>query len=347
MRQAAVVTGLGCVSIVLFALSGCHSESSWKEWFPNKVQTLPNSDALDRALRLCSLTEGEQPFHLILDISPPVNAPAMRAQVDVFWLNRITYRTVIRSVGFTQIRIVNGEVVEEHDTGNFYPRWIENFVDAILDPVPKVPELRKVPGVIPIDSLSQACISSSADAIPAAQACFAGPEPKLTSGRDQTRYVSFDNFEPFGNQQIPRTLVNVLPENTLVRARIALLGPLDPSDYKLVKAQEFTLPENRIETTLVPASRAESMLESVTARGRPPLTPTTPGSQTDGPVKVYVRTDLTGKVREAYLDNSGRLSLQDSGADSAVTRALALKFKPLLVDGVPQQMEATISLSPV
>jgi len=346
MRRVAVVTGLSCVSIAFFALCGCHSESSWKELFPNQVETLPNSVALDRALRLCSLTEGEQPFHLILDISPPANAPAMRAQVEVFWLNRNTYRTVIRSAAFTQTRIVNGEVVEEHDTGNFYPRWIENFVDAILDPVPKVSELRKVPGAIPIDPLSQACISNTSDPIPSAQACFAGTEPKLTSGRDPTRYVSFDNFELFGDRQIARTLVNVLPENTLVRARIVFLVPLDQSDYKLVKAHEFTLPEKRIQTTLLPAATAESMIDSLTFKGKPPLPPTLPGSQTDGPVKVYIRTDITGKVREAYLDNSSNLSLQESGSDAAVTRALALKFKPLVVDGVPQQMESTITLQP-
>jgi len=149
MRRKAWMVGLGSASIALSSLCGC----SWEEIFPSNVHTLPNAVAVDRALRLCSLSEGDQPFHLVLEISPPAHPAGssrgpssrvsdprvqnLRAHVEVFWLNPITYRTEIRSQSFSQIRIVNGNVVEEHDTGDFYPRWIQNFVDAILDPVPQ------------------------------------------------------------------------------------------------------------------------------------------------------------------------------------------------------------------
>src|SRR5580658_7827295 len=152
MRRTAWIVALGCASIALSSLCGC----SWEEIFPPTAPPVPNAIAVDRALRLCSLSEGGQPFHLILDITPPPHAAAylrgedMRAQIEIFWLNALSYRTVIRSHNFSQIRIVNGSVIEEHNAGDFYPRWIQNFVDAILNPVPKVSILRKIAGSVPV-----------------------------------------------------------------------------------------------------------------------------------------------------------------------------------------------------
>jgi hypothetical protein len=347
MHRARTVICLGTLSLALSVFCGCNaSRSLWEEWFPPKVPTLPNNIALDRALRLGSLTEGERPFHLVLEISPPPHQPDKLAQIDIYWLNTITYRTQIHSKAFSQTRIVNGRVVDEHNTGDFYPRWIQNFVDAILNPVPQAAALRKISGVVPIAPQSQACISDSVQA----QVCFAGPEPNLTSDRDATRYVSFDDFQPFGAQQIARTLVDSLPENTLIRAHIVLLEPLQAKDQKLLRASEFTQNSKQIQTALVSRDTAESLLDSTPepahSRKQPALHNPPPALRADpqnlGPIKVYIRTDRTGQVREAYRDNSDHLSTQDTSSDPAAARALTLKFKPYLVNGAPQQIETTI-----
>jgi len=357
------------LSAALPVLSGC----SWNDIFAPEVPTLSNAAAVDRALQLCALTHGGQPFHLILEISPPapsnsspqipasLHAPSnlqsqMHAQIEIHWLNAITYRTVIRSPKFTQTRIVNGSVVEEHNTGDFYPRWIQNFVDALLDPVPKVAALRKLPGSVPVSRQSHACISNSSDELTSSQVCFQDEEPRLASGIDFTRYVSFDDFAPFGSQQIPRTLINDLPANILVRGRITLLEPLPQSAYHLLKASEFTQPAKQIRTTLISKSAAQSLLQSMPdadlfrayARENTRLVSYTPPSNDpksgqaapQGPITVYIRTDRTGRVREVYRDSADIYGLQSA----AVTRALAYKFKPLLINGVPQQMEAPLEL---
>jgi hypothetical protein len=357
MHRARPVICLGTLSLVLSVFCGCTSSRSlWEEWFPPKVPTLANNLALDRALHLSSLTEGDQPFHLILAISPPPHQPDKFAQIEIYWLNPITYRTQIHSRTFSQTRIVNGRVIDEHNTGDFYPRWIQNFVDAILNPVSDPATLRKIPGAIPIGPQSQACISTIGSADPGpAQVCLTGSEPKLTSARDATHYVSFDDFQPFGSQLIPRTLVESLPENTLIRAQIVLLEPLSPTSQRQLKATEFTQSAKQIRTALVPATTAQSLLDFNSANKpsskhnspSPPLTPL-PVLQSDpqnpGPIKVYIRTDRTGRVREAYRDNSNHMSMQSSTSDPAAARALALKFRPYLVNGVPQQMESTIAL---
>ena len=347
--RTAELIGLGGAALAVFSLCGC---SAWERFFPASAPSLSNSDAIDRAVRLCSLKAGERPFHLVLEIAPPEKLavrglPAdMHATVEVFWLNPITFRTEIRSQSFTQTRIVNGRAVEEHDTGDFYPRWIENFADALLDPVPEIEQLKKVSGKVPVGVQAHACISAPAGDTETAEICFQDTEPRIASGVDATRSVWFDNFAPFGPQQVARTLVDDLPDGLLVRGQVTLLETLPQADYPLLKATEFNLPEQQIATALAPESAAEPLLSSP-----PPLSSATalsqPGAATPAgtraigdKTRVLIRTDRTGQVREAYLAAPGLPGRENW----AVTRALAMRFKPLAVDGVARQMETVVAL---
>jgi hypothetical protein len=363
MRRAAIIFGLGCA---ISALAGC----SLKEMMQPLPAAVANDVALDRAIRISSLTASEQPFHLLLEITPPEHPASdplpevagesdMRATVELFWLNRITYRTVIRSTNFSQIRIVNGPVVEEHDTGDFYPRWIQNFVDAILDPVPKSAFLSRVPGSVNIGTTLQNCIDTSAlidiasspaltehapeeriqDEQHAARVCFRDSEPRIASGMDFTRYVAFDDFAPFGEQQIARTLINDLPANLLLRGRVTRLERLSQSDYALLKAHELTPASSQIKTTLVSQSAAALMLETPLSN-LPQRRPNPISGGTVIPATIYIRTDRTGKVREAYRNIADQFHQQDA----AIFHALNLKFKPLIVNGTARQMEAPFAM---
>ena len=357
MRRKAWMVGLGCASIALSSLCGC----SWEKFFPSDSPTLPNSEAVDRALRLCSLSEGEQPYHLVLDISPQahpasslrgpqIRALNLRAQVEVFWLNPITYRIEIHSPGFSQSRIVNGRVIEEHNIGDFYPRWLQNFVDAILDPVPQAARLRKLPGSVPIGVSSHACISSPEspdaplDQTAMAQVCFQDTEPRIAGGIVFDRSVWFDGFAPFGSQLIARTLVNDLPGNILVQGQVSLLEPLQKSDYRLLTAKEFTPASQKIETTLISATTAQSLLEATAGQPWRQVDLGPRDKQVAGePMTIYIRTDRKGRVREAYPDNPSNAD-QFGLQKSEIARALTLKFKPLIVNGAPRQIEASLIL---
>lgn len=368
MRARTLIKGLRSAVMTWLsagALLGC---SYLQDYFPPNSPSLPNADAVDRALTLCSLTHGAEPFHLKMLITPPersgrgaFQAPgvgAMQAEIELWWLNGITYRTEIRSAAFRQTRIVNGKVIDEQNAGNFYPRWIQNFVDALFEPVPNVDQLRREPGSIPVSQESHACISNanaSRDVTTTAQICFQGSQPLLASGISFNRYVAFDNFAAFRNQLIPRTLINDLPANVLIHGRILVLEPLRQSAYPLLKARRFTLPVEQIRTRLLAKAEAEALLDSTAlappsrhAYGRlkelasyPPRSEATGISSRAGdPVTVYVRTDKTGRVREAYTDRNDIYN-QHQGA---VARAMQLRFRPLIVDGAPQQIEAPVAV---
>jgi hypothetical protein len=359
MRANSLFQGLRSAVMIWLSLGALLGCSYLHDYFPPDLPTLPNADAVDRALQLCALTHGEEPFHLKMQIRPPVRSAAplapefaaMQAEIEVWWLSPITYRTEIRSAIFRQTRIVNGSVIEEQNLGPFYPRWIQNFLDALFDPVPHLDQLRREPGAIPISQESHACISHGADEATRAQICFQGTEPLLASGVSFSRYVAFDNFVAFGQQLIPRTLINDLPANALVRGEILLLEPLPQTAYPLLKATRATSPYQQIRTQLVSRANAEAMLlpsfiTSAPSRAFQKLTSytkpsTNPAARTENDsVIVYVRTDRNGRVREAYTDRNDIYNQHQN----AVARAFSLRFRPLIVNGAPEQMEAPIEI---
>ena len=349
MRRLLTLILPGTASLAFLLLCGCALQT----YFPPADPSLPNAVAIDRALHLCSLTQGEQPFHLVLSIAPPEHAPAdMSAQIELFWLNAVTYRIVIRSRDFSQIRIVNGSVVEEHDTGGFYPRWIQNFVDALLNPVPSLNALRKVPGAIPIGTAAHACISTADPALSAAsdtpaqeqdparmeRICFQDAEPKIVSTLSFSRSIWFDDFAPFGPQLVPYTLVNALPAKLRLRGHIIRLERLAQADEKLLKTRELTLPPRQMLTTLVSESRARSLLLY-------PSDASLHVPQANDSLTIYVRTDRSGHVREAYRATSDNGADLYATQDSVLRRALTFQFKPLVINGIPFQMEAPLRIS--
>ncbi len=62
--------------------------------------------------------------------------------------------------------------------------------------------------------------------------------------------------------------------------------------------------------------------------------PTVREGKTDGYMIIHAVTDRSGQVREAWKHNSDNRGVEDFGAELA----LRYKFKPLVIDGVPQQM---------
>ena len=55
---------------------------------------------------------------------------------------------------------------------------------------------------------------------------------------------------------------------------------------------------------------------------------------------VHALTDVTGQVRETSKHNSDNPGLEEAGREAA----MGYKFKPMLVDGVPVQMEMPLVL---
>jgi len=303
---------------------------------------IPSDEALNRALETCSLTHHGSPFHAILVISQPSNRDSpYQGSVEVQWEDSSHYRIKVTSKAFNQTRIVNGETVEEQNTGDFYPLWLRNYVRAIMDPLPRSDEFRERRTPVMLgENISQSCVKRDdrpggiTDQMTWAEICFSGKEPLIKSAIDFTYFMEFSDYKRFGGKLIARTYTDYTDDNEKVIAKLTKLETLTHPDESLFAVRHPTPPEQRIETRFVSMSTNQSLLEKAPTIEWPLIRE----GKTEGNMIVHVLTDRTGQVREAYRHNSDTPGLEDSGK----LQALHYKFKPLLVDGIPVQMETPL-----
>jgi hypothetical protein len=293
-----------------------------------QVPTIAADDAIEKAIRSSSLTMDGRPFHAVLEISKPSDRSSpFHGRIEVFWQGPNAYRTIIQSSVFSQSRIVNGQQVEEHNTGDFYPNWLHGYLTAILTPVPRPGLFLHANGRVALGDHMTTCFKHDdrpggiTDQLTWAQLCLTGTGPSIATYIDFTYFVELKDFD--GHDPVV--------------GKLTLLEPLSDKD----RAAELTVlaptPLNeRIETAFVSTLKEESLVEVTDTSPWPPVR----DGKTEGYMIVYALTDRSGQVREAYKHNSDNAELEEAG----VARALHYKFKPLLIDGVPQQMEMPLVL---
>ena len=297
--------------------------------------------ALDRALKTSSLTKDGEPFHAVVEIGKP--GEKYSGRVEVWWAAPNVYKSVISSPKFSQQKIVNGEKVWEKDEGDYYPRWLENFVLAVLDPIPTEKNFQGRGGAVILgDRITRSCLQRDdrpggiTDQMTWGDVCFTGSEPKLLSVLATNLDIHFDDWKGFGKKKIARTITTDVEGYEQVVGRITTLEELKNPDPAMFEVKEATPPEQRIATKYVSTLTEESMVEV-----KPDIQwPTVREGKTDGYMIVYARTDRTGQVRETSKHNSDQPGLEDFGIEAAKK----YKFKPLVVDGVPMQMEMPLVL---
>ena len=300
-------------------------------------------DAIQRVQHNSSLTDNGKPFHALLSISNPKNPDsAYRATIEVFWKSKRSYRTVIVSPTFSQTRIVSGDQVEEHNTGDFYPPWLQDYLTAILNPLHLPNAFQNASGQIFLGETMRSCQihddrpGGITNDLTHAMICFTGNEPHLESMGDFTYGMTFSDYRPYGKQHIAYTYQGDMDGNDPVFGKLTLLEPLVDSSSALFTITTPTSPADRIETTAVSTLKEESLVERSDTSPWPPIR----GGKTEGYMIVYAVTDRTGQVRLANKYNSDNAELEYAG----VARAMHYKFRPLLIDGVPQQMEMPLVL---
>lgn len=319
-----------------------------------------NTALLESSLRNSVLIYGHQPFHMVLKIAPaPARAPSfreasssMQATMEVFWVSPDRYKLVLDSPSFRQTKIVDEKQVEEHDQGDFYPRWLDNFVQALLNPtpeshLPKLLPLRLTGGGVfalpgrPVVRVPR-CVETSdrpngiTEETSVARICFESSNPWYQGRLDFTRYISYSDFEQFGDQMVPRTWSDDIPENIFVDGKVTRLEKLSASEMGTIHVSSPTPLENQVRTAFLSRNDISDRIANVPNY----VWPLQASGKQEGYMIVYVRTDRTGKVRESYWDSSDNYGLQDEG----VKLALKSSLTPLIVDGAPVQMEGPLVL---
>jgi len=297
--------------------------------------------ALNRALETSSLTEDGKPFHAVLVIGS-ANSP-YSGQLEVWWASRQKFKTVVVSPTFSQTRIVNGADVMETNSGDYYPRWLENFVDAILNPIPMTGNFRGRGGAVMLGpQISRSCLRRDdrrdgiTDVMTWGEICFGGSKPHLQSVLTMNYGIEFADWKSFGKKEIARTYRTDVLDYQEVVGHLTKLEELRGISDDMFAIKTPTPADQQIRTAFVPTQKEESLIENA-----PKIDwPTVHEGKTEGYMIVYARTDRTGQVRETAKHNSDQPGLEDFGME----QALRYKFKPLIVDGAAVQMEMPLVL---
>ncbi len=159
--------------------------------------------ALDRALQASSLTVKGKPFHAVMDIGN--TGTEYSGKIEVWWVNEAKFRLIIASPQFSQEKIVNAGHVFEKDKGDYYPRWLENFSLALLDPVSLTRNFRGRSGSVLLDGQSP-CLQRDdrpggiTDQLTWGILCFSGSQPVITSLLTTNTSLQYTGWRSFGKK---------------------------------------------------------------------------------------------------------------------------------------------------
>ena len=298
-------------------------------------------EALDRALKSSLLTYEGKPFHAVMEIGSA--GTEYSGRVEVWWVDATKYKVMIASPTFSQEKVVNGAAVFEKNEGEYYPRWLENLVDGILDPIPVAKNFRGGSGAVMVGAeLTNSCIQRDdkpggiTNQLTWGMVCFSEAEPHVGSVLTMNVSIHYRDWKGFGKKKIAREYETSVQAYQPVMGRLSVLEELKKPEEAMFAVSAATPVEARIATSFVSTLQEESMVEKTPAIEWPPVRE----GKTEGYMIVYARTDRTGQVRETSKRNSDQPGLEQFGME----QALRYKFKPLMVNGVAQQMEMPLVL---
>ena len=166
--------------------------------------------------------------------------------------------------------------------------------------------------------------------------CFSGSEPHLLSVRTTNYHIEFSDWQSFGKKQIARTYKTDVLDYREIEAHLTRIEELRDISDDFFAIAAATPDSQQIKSEFVATQKEESLLEQA-----PEIVwPTVHEGKTEGYMIIYARTDRTGQVRESAKHNSDNPGLESFG----MQQALRYKFKPLLVNGVAEQMEMPLVL---
>lgn len=310
--------------------------------------SIPLGNALDRALSRGSLTSKDiKPFHIKVHVIESTNPSSdYRAEIEEFWASDHQWRRSIDSPEFKQTLVVNGDTVNEQDTGDYYPLWLQHIMTALFNPVPDKDAWNRVGTQItqislPAGQKSDACArqqfkvgSSKVQNDAFSSVCFDG-DGLLKFVLSLDYGMEFHDYKKFGKIKVAHSLREDPEPGTTIISTVTSLEELKSVDPAMFSVASPTPSEQRIQSVIVP----QDLIESAVMAGPPISWPPVQSGNTTGLLTMYVSLDRSGNIREAYPLNSDNAGLQDTARD----QLLKWKLKPLTLKGIRVQGEAALS----
>jgi hypothetical protein len=318
----------------------------------------PLSDLLASAVKSSRLgLPGHSPFHLRATVKDPNHKDSpFDATIEEYWVSPEKWRRTIRSRDYSLTIVVNGHDVSQKAQGDYYPYWLRNAVTSIFDVVPDdfTPEEK----TLDTSNLSRVGESSGATGVVhtiAATACtgwnHAGGPPPNPDGVStsvcfnhlrlvnsiRSPFFTSHYMEPadFDGEQVARKIKIYLQPGLSIEATVNELSRLRNIDESLFAVDKPTPERGRFYSLRLRKDDALKLLQNSPEIAWKPVR----DGKTDGSLSLIAYIDSEGRVRETRALYSDNLF----ATEQAETALRAWRFKPLLRDGVPVQMETLLT----
>jgi hypothetical protein len=315
---------------------------------PADSGSTPVGKALKRAIRRSCLTQpGGEPFHLRATSAPAYSYGIdQSAEIEEYWVSPQEWKRTIRSNDFEQTVIVNGKLRFEQNSGDYYPKWLNDIVTALVEVVP-AGAIRQVttltPGPFSIGPVGGGTTyhpSSSDGKVTVSWGGRIGFDANglLTWISSAEFSAGFKNYQPFHGKSVARFIETFPPvPRGDVNTQITELTDLKDTDENIFAIPTPTPPGQQIRTVQVSEVEYRKLAIDPPAMKLPPVKVHPPS----GTFATYIVTDRNGKVRDCEFIISNNMSI----GDDATKLVKQWHFKPFLVDGVPVQVGTTMTFA--
>jgi hypothetical protein len=327
--------------LLLLAMSAClHAQEAGKQ--------LTIREAVDHALQQSKLTvPGGSPFHLKAHIVA-VGKPQLEytADVEEYWVSPEKWRRTVRSKDFSQTLVANGDKLSETLTGDYYPFWLHDLVTAIFDPLPMAEQLKLKPGhlEIPEDSTkSSSCLNmeSKVGIAPVENKvayvfCFGGKLGLLKAAVTPGYRAQFADYLPFKKKLVARSITATFAPGLTISAKITELAEMASPNESKFSIDKATPAAEQMKSSHVGEDSAR-----VLALDTPAIAwPAVHGGPSSGVLSLYISTDRSGQVREAWPVGPSNPEM----SEAARQQVLRWRYKPYLNEAA-SQMEAVLTFA--
>ncbi|MGA7156001.1 MAG: hypothetical protein WBY53_04100 [Acidobacteriaceae bacterium] len=313
-----------------------------------KIQRVsePAGKTLAKAIRASALGRpGAKPFHVRLEVSQlKGNAGGYAATIEETWVAPDRWIRTVHAPDVSQVTVMNGSGLHVITQGEYFPKWLRDFVTGLFTPVPDVHRwnLSNAPIeyiVLPNGIRSDPCQHAEfnlgeppLEQVNFANDCFRARDGLLGMVQSPNYTIEFNDYAGFGKLKIARELSEEPANRVELAGRVTVL-----EEARGVASQMFDTPANATGTNPL-ESVILSTPELLAVAGGLPELPWPNPIPGHGMFTVWVSVDRSGRVREAHSLNSDESGIAAEMSGTLVGR----QWKPYLKDGVPTQSEGAL-----
>ncbi len=303
---------------------------------------VPVSKLLDQMIQRSTLVEpGGRPFYLKATIADKDDGKSeFNGKIEEFWLSPTKWRRVVKLRDFSQTLIVNGDLIYEENNGDYFPLHDEMLANEIVDPLPKSA----------VDLIKQLGLMGAGPGSGQGQ-CMAEKYFNDGEGRKTRVLLAYDcktglliylwsptccygvmtDYRKFHSK-----MVAYATKDDPINIRIDSLRDLDAPDESLFVISRPAPPDKRITTEKISETEARTLVVERPEIHWPPITK----KPKENSMSVDIVIGRDGRVKEAWIYSP----VENAIEDAALTAIRKWTFQPQNVDGVPAQLETSLTI---